>query len=540
MRTLPSSAPSSLTALLAAVSAGHGSRVALVDDETSTTYAELSKRVERLAAGLAEAGIGRGDAVAIWLPNRSAWVELVFAVARLGAVAVGVNTRYRSRELLHVLKSSSAKALVVDLDFKGLDFARMLEESLTELPASLELLVTMSQTTPPSGLRARVHEYEALIAHDLPVVPDCSTSDSPSNAFSSSGTTGAPKLVLHSQGGIAAHSAAVAAAFGYQAPDARVLAALPMCGVFGFNTVLAAVAGAATSVMLRSFRAPDVVDLMRRQEVTHTNLSDEMLRRIIDESDGLASLPAWRECGFGAFTAVDPADLVNAGESYGKNFFQTFGSSEVQAVMAYPAPQASPERRSRGGGVPCHSDVEIRVRDEEGRLCDVGEPGEIEIKGPNVTCGYYGIDGIPDLDEDGFFHTGDLGVRGRGRDFQYLSRLGDVLRLAGFLVSPREIEAFLEDQPGVEGAQVVGVDLETDTAPVAFLTARAGARIDIEAIIAVARQELARFKVPHMVEVLDEFPVTKGTNGIKIQRAALRERATKAWNELTQEEGNGR
>jgi acyl-CoA synthetase (AMP-forming)/AMP-acid ligase II len=97
------------------------------------------------------------------------------------------------------------------------------------------------------------------------------------------------------------------------------------------------------------------------------------------------------------------------------------------------------------------------------------------------------------------------------------------------MVSPREIEAFLEEQDGVDGAQVVGVDLGTDTAPVAFLTARPGEEIDVESVLAAARRELARFKVPRLVEVLDEFPVTRGTNGVKIQRTVLRDRARLAW-----------
>ncbi|WP_425484798.1 AMP-binding enzyme [Flexivirga oryzae] len=96
-------------------------------------------------------------------------------------------------------------------------------------------------------------------------------------------------------------------------------------------------------------------------------------------------------------------------------------------------------------------------------------------------------------------------------------------------MSPREIEAYLEEQDGVDGAQVVGVDVGTDTVPAAFLTARPGAEIDVDAVLASARRDLARFKVPRLVEVLDEFPITRGTNGVKIQRTSLRERARLAW-----------
>jgi len=523
-----------LPGLLAEVTATHADHPALVESGSTLSYAELARRVDRLAAGLAALGVRRGDAVAIWLPNRIAWVELVLALARLGAVAVGVNTRYRSRELLHVVHTARATALVVEPGFKGIDFGGMLQEAAPDLPSCLEHVITVGPATDPAvGAGRSTVAYDDLVDHDLPPVDDMSAPDLPSSAFSSSGTTGAPKLVLHSQYGIREHSAAVAETFGYRTPDCVVLGALPMCGVFGFNTVLSALAGGATTVLLPTFEPDAAVEAMREHRVTHTNLADEMLRRLVEHPDALTTLPDWRECGFGAFTATDPLALVTAGDEAGKRFFQTYGSSEVLAVVTYPAPGADAQRRALGGGVPCHPDVEIRVRDERGRLCGPGEPGEIEIKAPHVTCGYYGIDGIPDMDEDGFFHTGDLGQVVAGRDVAYLSRRGDVLRLAGFLVSPREIECFLEEQDGVAGAQVVGVDLGTDTAPVAFLTPEPGREIDVDGVLAAARHELARFKVPRMVHVLDEFPVTRGTNGTKIQRTVLRDLAREAWQKET-------
>ena len=536
MTTSASAEQRTLSALLTDAVARHADEIALVENDVWTTFGELAERVSKLASGLADIGVSSGDAVAIWLPNRTQWVELVFATARLGAVAVGVNTRYRSRELVHVLHTCGAKALVVEPGFKGIDFAGMLAEAAGDMPDSLEALVTIGRSSDLLPGVATV-DYEELITRDTGPVCDVASPGLPSSAFSSSGTTGAPKLVRHTQGGIVAHSNAVAEAFGYDTPGSVVLAALPMCGVFGYNTVLAALAGGATTVLLPEFKTDAVVTTMRDEAVTHTNLADEMLRRIVDHPGALASLPAWRECGFGAFTATDPRQLVEAGEAEGKKFFQTFGSSEVLAIMTYPAPGSPVERRELGGGVPCHPDVEVRVRGADGRLCGIGETGEIEVKGPNLTCGYYGIVGIPDLDEEGFFRTGDLGKMLDERDFVYVSRAGDVLRLAGFLVSPREIESFLEEQDGVEGAQVVGVDLGTDTAPVAFLTAEPGRQIDVAAIRSAASRELASFKVPRLVEVLDEFPVTRGTNGVKIQRTVLRDRAIHAWNARHEEKG---
>jgi fatty-acyl-CoA synthase len=533
--------PSTLTELLGQATQRHPERVALVEGGTQVTYAELTERSTRLADGLAAAGIRRGDSVAVWLPNRAEWVELVLALGRLGAIAVGVNTRYRSREVLHVLATSGAVAMVVESGFKGIDFVAMLDEVGDELPASLTTLIDIADEADRSSrCGLEVLSMADLKASERCLDEDHAAADLPSNAFSSSGTTGAPKLVLHQQQGIVAHSIAVAASFGYHADDTVVLAALPMCGVFGFNTVLASLAAGATTVLLPEFVAADAIRTMRTHRVTHTNLADEMLRRIVEEPGALGSLTDWRECGFGAFTAVDPVELVSAGEAHGKKFFQTFGSSEVQALMTYPADTATVDRRSRGGGVPVAPSIQVQVRADDGTLCPVGETGEIEVRGPNVTCGYYGIEGIPDLDDNGFFRTGDLGRMVDAHDVEYLARRGDALRLAGFLVSPREIEAFLEDLDGVSGAQVVGVDLAHDTIPVAFLTAEPGRTIDVAAVVTAASRELAGFKVPRHVEVLDEFPETKGTNGNKIQRTILRERAAAALLESSTTKGDPR
>jgi fatty-acyl-CoA synthase len=440
---------------------------------------ELDERSRRLAAGLQARGLRAGDCVAIWLPNVPAWLELEFALARLGAIAVAVNTRFRTREAQDVVDRSGARMLVCAPAYERVDAERV------ELGPA----------------------YEALLEHP-PLDEDRADADAACNVFTSSGTTGLPKLVVHRQGGIVAHSRAVADAFGYRADDAVVLAMLPLCGVFGFNTALGALAGGARLVLLEQFEAGEAVALIERHRVTHTNGALEMLRRILEAGD-VASL---REAGFAAFSG-DARALVDAGDRLGKRFYQCYGSSEVQALMAHAPAEAPAAARAVAGGPPVSEAIEVRVNQD----------GELEVRGPNVLAGYLG-DEEPDLTDDGFFRTGDVAEADAERGFLYVARGGDALRLGGYLVAPREIEAFLEEQPGVEAAQVVGVEADGQTRAVAF----AVGDFEEEAVLERCRAELARFKVPRRVIAVDAFPTTPSANGERVRRGELRRRAAEA------------
>jgi len=376
------------------------------------------------------------------------------------------------------------------------------------------------------GADVRAVAYDDLLAAD-PMEEDHARPDAPCNAFTSSGTTGAPKLVLHCQRAIAVHSDAVATGFGYRAPDRVVLGMLPFCGVFGFNTIMGALAAGAPSVLMPVFDARAAVDLIERERVTNTNGSDEMLRRILAEAEPSERIASLGEAGFAAFSG-DARTLVDAGDALGKTFYMAYGSSEVQALLAHQPADAPPEVRARGGGPPVHEDTDVRVRSvDDGSLQPPGESGELEIRGPSVMVGYLRDDEAAReaFTDDGYLRSGDLGALAEGEGFVYLTRRGDVLRLGGFLVSPVEIEDFLERLEPVRAAQVVGVDTPSGAQAVAFVIPASGQDVDERWIIGRCEADLAKFKVPRRVICVDEFPTTPSANGERVQRQVLRRRA---------------
>lgn len=505
--------------------------IALIDVDQRVDFAALRDDVARIMAGFATLGVGQGDVVAIWLPNVVEWVEASLAVGGLGAITLGINTKLRSHDVEQLLIESHAKVLVTWPDFKGIDFLGMLAEIGPMLPDSLTHIVYVRSSEAldggENGLGDLVPWSQVMETEPTPVVDRYS--ESLANAFTSSGTTGRPKIVLHTQRAELFHSFAVAERFGYAGVgDEVIFAALPLCGVFGFNTLLAGLAAGRPVVLQTVFNAREAITLIEQHRITHLNASDTMLRLILDALDDPHRVASWREAAFGAFTAADPMTLVERGVGLGKKLFQTYGSSESMAVSTYPVAGSGPERWALGGGVPVSPEYEARIRSvESGGLLSVGDPGEIELRGLNISPARLTADGVVAVAQsaDGFHATGDLGRLQNGDDVVYLARLGDALRLGGFLVSPSEVESFLGGIPGVAEAQYVAVEWNDVLTPVAFVVAERGVAITEQRILAACSAGLAAFKNPRRVGVLASFPVMRGANGDKVQKGLLRELA---------------
>jgi len=187
------------------------------------------------------------------------------------------------------------------------------------------------------------------------------------------------------------------------------------------------------------------------------------------------------------------------------------------------------ERRWAPGGRLVHDDIEVWVVDaRSGAPLGPGREGELQFRGPNVVDGYLG--GGPDpCTEDGWFHSGDLGVLVDQRAFRYVCRMGDALRLRGFLVDPPEIELRLAALPDVRIAKVVGASGgDGATRAVGFVVAEPDRRLDPARLLSWCAEGLAAFKVPAVVRVINDMPTTSGTNGTKIRAVVLREWAAAA------------
>lgn len=502
-------------------------RPVLVYQGREISHAELAEESRRVAGGLARLGIGKGDRVACWMPNAPAYLAVYFACARLGAIVLSVNTRYRAVEVADIAGRAGAKAMIYWPDFKGIPFQDMLAEIDPAELSDLQHLIVYSEAGAPvvSPLpHVEAHSY-ADVASSVATSENHAADDVGCVIFTTSGTTSKPKFVLHNQSSMADHGLQIADSFGWRADDVVHMIAMPYCGVFGLTQAMGAIASGRTMVTMPFLDIAEAVRLMKHHRVTHTAGSDDMYNMMLDATDEPVPFPDFRVGIYGSFNAALD-QIVEKADARGMYITGVYGMSEVQALFCRWADDSGVAYRKRGGGIPIGNGAACRVRDQEsGQLLGPGEPGELELKGPSLMMAYFQNPEATQktFTEDGFIRTGDLAQMTDDGGFHYLSRLGDVLRLGGFLVAPAEIEARVQDHPAVKDVQVVGASVGGRNRAVAFVLPETG--FEEKAVLDHCAAGLAKYKVPARVIALDAFPVTQSANGIKIQKNKLREMA---------------
>ena len=505
---------STLAQRLAALATTHANQPALIEPARRMTYADLAHQTHRLAGFFQDRGIKANDRVALWLPNMIEWVTCFLALSKLGAITLSVNTRFRSHEIEDLVGRGKANWLIYWPDFKGIAFDKILSDVNPNVLTKLAGTITLEEIQQASEL-----EWGEVADHG----------DHGALTFTTSGTTSLPKFVLHSQSAIIRHADAVAAAFNYD-KQTRVLASAPFCGAFGFATLIGGLLTGHAVVCEPVSDPHSLRTLIKAEQVTHTYANNSLLLDIFKLPGDANDFESCCLFGFASFApAMD--ELFALASANHVDLCGLYGSSELQALTAYqpndPAEGDVTLLREPGGCL-VHKDGKVRARDpESGHLLAYGQSGEIEILAPSHMSGY--LDN-PDathaaFTEDGFFKTGDLGWCVSDQQFVFQARMGDSLRLGGFLVNPAEIEQVVEKLEGIEACQVVAVEQGMKTVAVAFVTLQANAISDPKQWQLACKSRLAGFKVPAHFEVLDEFPTIQSANSTKIQKHKLRDMA---------------
>ena len=516
---------------MAVLAGTHAQHAALIDRNTPITFSTLHARVDRLAAAFSRLGVTAGDRVAIWLPNCLAWVESFLACAHLGAVVLAINTRFRSQELATIIGRGRADWLLMWPDFKGIAFGDILVDVPPEALGHLRGIVTIDEAGDDRAARAiaacgiPVHDYAPMLQETTPA--PAPHGNAGVLCYTTSGTTSLPKFVLHDQRTLLHHGDIMQQAYGYDR-DCRILASTPFCGAFGFSTLLGGLASGTTVVCEPVSDTASTLDQIRRHGITHTYANNESILRLLESSGSREDFRTCRLFGFASFSPAS-GDFLERAQQNGLELTGLYGSSELQALTA-----AQPRRDDDGdtsvrylaGGTLIHAAARVRARDpQSGALLPHGESGELEISSPSLMTGY-----LDDrqataraITADGFFRTGDLGYSVSDRQFVFQTRMGDSLRLSGFLVNPAEIEHTVEACDGIQACQVVGATHAGRIVPVAFVILRPGAIADPLGWAAYCKRIMAGFKVPVRFECIAEFPVVMSANSNKVQKTRLRE-----------------
>ena len=502
-------------------------RLALVDVPAGLryTYAELKDEVDALAYALRQAGIGKGDRVGIWSPNRAEWTVTQYATAKLGAILVNINPAYRTSELEFVLNQSGCRMLVAAQRLKTSDYAAMIAEVRPRC-ADLEQVVLLESDEWRELLNTG--KFADISIRNAALESIQLSTDDPINIQYTSGTTGFPKGATLSHHNILNNGFFVGELCHYTEED-RVCIPVPFYHCFGMvmGNLAATSHGAAMVIPAPVFDPVQTLEAVQNERCTSlygvpTMFIAELAVPNFAEYD-LSSLRTGIMAGSPCPVEVMKQVIDRMGMS---EVGICYGMTETSPVSTQTRSDDSIERRvSTVGRVGPH--IEVKVIDPAtGLTVERGTPGEFCTRGYSVMLGYWRQ---PDktaevIDAARWMHTGDLAVMDADGYLSITGRIKDMVIRGGENIYPREVEEFLYTHPDILDAQVIGVpDAKYGEELMAWIRLRPGATpITAESLREFCGGKLAHYKIPRYVHITDEFPMT--VTG-KVRKVEMREQS---------------
>ncbi|MFG1465157.1 AMP-binding protein [Xanthobacter sp. DSM 24535] len=510
-------------------------REALVFAEERYSFLEVKQRIDEASRYLLDIGLKPGDRLALWLPNRAEFLWYWMGAAQIGVIVVVLNTRLKLPEVTYQLEQSESCALVLPGRPAFRDFLAEIATLCPELRAQGPILSCAAlphlrrvivceqpdEAMPGVTLGARFDAPAPAPGAPLPLATD---PDAPALISYSSGTTALPKgaLITHC---VWRKGYDIGARADLTEQD-RLYLCIPLFGSMAMmNAVLPLWTRGGAIVLAERFEADAFLSTVAAERCTCSHFLPPMVEALLAHTGrhdfDLSSLR------IGWVLSNDRAVLEAVATALGVPGMLTgYGLTETTTVLTRNRWDDPLEIRltTQGFALP---DVELRIADPEtGAAQPPGTPGEIWARGYCITPGYFKkpVETAKAITPEGWFRTGDLGVVDESGRLTYLSRLGDGYKSRGFNVSPAEVEAVLNAHQDVATSAVVGIPHEKwGAVGAAFVVPEAGARPAPEALIDYLRPRLSSFKLPEMVVLVEELPMTAGTG--KVQKFKLREHA---------------
>jgi long-chain acyl-CoA synthetase len=469
--------------------------IALTGARERSTFRELYDRVGRIAASLRKQGFGTGDRLALLLPNEADYIELIFASAWLGLIAVPLNTRLTAKEIDHVLADAKPRGIIRDSSMPVPTVQLKWQLVLNE-----ESLDAQCDSFPEA-----IYDPEAVLA-----------------LVYTSGTTGRPKDVMLTHASILANLNHLNYWMPYQEGGVYLHAA-PIFHIADFPFLFGACAFGTCQVTIPKFSPQSFCEVVERERVTHTVLVPTMINMLTQFPElkkyDLASL---EYIGYGG--APIAPDLIQRVRKIlpGPKLVQVYGLSETGFLCGLRDDEHTQERlKSCGRSCP---GIDVRVVDESGKKVEVGHPGELVARGENVMYSYWNNPEETELAfRDGFIRTGDIGYQDKDGYLYILDRLKDMIVTGGENVYCGEVEAVIDEHPAIREAAVFGIpDPQWGELVAACVVLKPGYSLSAKNLIAYCRRSLANFKVPRLIEY-SEVELPKVGSG-KILKRVLRDR----------------
>jgi fatty-acyl-CoA synthase len=526
-------APITLGALPERAARRWGARAAVYFQGGRTSFAELAAEVDRVARGLIALGVQPGDRVALWLLNRPEWIEIAFAVMKIGAVLVPINTRLRTDDVAYIVDQSGASTLIIAERSGPIDYLAMVRELVPagtlpgggRLPKLRRLIALGDEPRPSTTAWSALLEQAASVT---PVVlaERAAAVDPAGLAFLmyTSGTTGFPKGAMHDHA-MVRNVTERAFRLAITEQDA-IMMYLPLFHLFAFSEgMLISMVSGARQILTESFDASESLALIASERATVLHGFDTHYKELLDAHARTPVDVSSVRTGIFAAGMSSSVPIARRARALFGPLVSGYGMSEFGVGAAIGSLDSTEEQSCEASGYPAPG-YEIRVTDPAtGRDQPIGTPGEILVRGYTLMRGYYDKPEATAaaIDAEGWMHTGDMGLLRADGHLRFVGRYKDMLKIGGENVDPMEVEAYLMGHPAIDLAAVVSYpDARLSEVGVAFVRCRPGQTIDEAQVLAHCRGRIASFKIPRHVFVVDDFPMT-GSG--KIQKVKLREAA---------------
>ena len=524
--------PGHLALLLTRAAAAHPDRVALVEDGSGrrVTWAELDAEVDRVASGLDGLGLVAGYRVVIALSNRIEFVTSYLGVLRAGLVAVPVNPRSATGELVRMVADCGARVVVADTGtlttvrqaVAGLEDALVGADEELRSRTVVPRIVVVGALAVPGEMT-----YDDLLATPGAGAPAPADPEALAVLLYTSGTSGRPRAAMLTHRALLANiEQAVSVDPPMLTGDDVVFGVLPMFHVYGLNAVLGLVLRqAARLVLVEGFDVEASLGVIEDEAVTVLPVAPPVFAYWMAVPDLRERLSGVRLVLSGS-APLSPELVGSFAERAGVAVHQGYGLTEAAPVVTSTLCSREPKPGSVGAALP---GIEIRLVDEVGGTPEGGDAGEIHVRGANLFSGYW-PDGTDGPDAQGWYATGDVGFLDADGDLFLVDRLKELVIVSGFNVYPSEVEEVITEVEAVAEAAVIGTpDPATGEAVVAYVRPRAGTSYspaDVEELVRDhCAVRLARFKRPTEVHVVDELPHTV-TGKVAKGRLRARRRTT--------------
>ncbi|MFI3303120.1 MAG: AMP-binding protein [Rikenellaceae bacterium] len=502
------------------------------------TYAEFSQRVDSLALAFASMGVSSGKKVGIWATNHPDWITVFFATARLDAVLVTVNTNYKATELEYIMANADIHTMCLISGYRDSDYVDILHSVVPSMKTLKEGEQIASPKLPElrnavyigEGCPVGMVNIDDLVARGATMPREAYDAAQETischdvvNMQYTSGTTGFPKGVLLTHYNILNNGKATGEFMRYSSAD-KLLVCVPMFHCFGCVLALCAViTHGATMVLLEEFDPLRVLESIHKERCTilygvPTMFIAELHHPLFDTFD-LKSLRTGIMAG-----AVCPIETMNAVmERMNCNVISIYGLTESSPGMTGSDFDDSTEIRSTTVGREFPG-IDVKILDHNtGEELPDGEQGEVCCRGWNVMKGYYNNPEATAevIDERGFLHSGDLGLRDKNGYFHITGRIKEMIIRGGENIYPREVENYLFNISQIKGVEVVGIPSPKYGEQVAaFVTLKEGQTLVAEDIRKFCEGNIARYKIPKYIFFIEEFPMTASG---KIQKYKLKD-----------------